>query len=340
MSFLKTVNSAFTIIRTSLSARIKQLQYEYNAFVVQTRCSFRPKPHLKPRERNLSVILLSFNRFEDTRNALKYLYRNTKLPFELVVLDNGSTADTVKKLKKELSKYNNVVYLEEKKNLGAAKGKYKAAQHAHGNYLMFIDNDMRVMPNYMEHLLTRLESDNKLVAVCAKVLFPNKRIQFTGGFFNIENGYIFHGLIDNDKHYMDPSTTGEGQICDWVPGGATLWKRDLYFKFPIDNKMDGSYEDNEVCLRIKKAGFKVGTASKAVCIHYHYTFKPETFLVREKTYLKDRYHEQRLQTGLVRYFQIHKLIFVFGSIEGTWTFVQPPEKKAITQFIKKRLLRS
>ena len=41
----------------------------------------------------LSIIMLSFNRVEDTIFSIKELYKYTKLPFELIILDNNSDRD-------------------------------------------------------------------------------------------------------------------------------------------------------------------------------------------------------------------------------------------------------
>ena len=84
----------------------------------------------------ISIIMLSFNRVEDTIFSIKELYKYTKLPFELIILDNNSDRDQKDLLRRFLKKKKNVEFIESDTNLGCARGRLIAAKKAKGKYLL------------------------------------------------------------------------------------------------------------------------------------------------------------------------------------------------------------
>lgn len=103
---------------------------------------------------NLSVITLTYNNLEYTRNFIESLYKNTK-DFELIVVDNGSidgTVDYLKNLKDIKVIYN-------KENQGYAKGNNQGVALAEGKYIAFLNNDILLYPNWFEECLSVFEAE-------------------------------------------------------------------------------------------------------------------------------------------------------------------------------------
>ncbi len=277
----------------------------------------KPVKHLQ-NVKKVSIIMLSLNRFSDTKKAIKNIFKYTKVPFELIILDNNSKEVVCKKLNKLAKKYQPTIKLFfEDTNLGCAGGRQKALQYATGEYIFFVDNDICVMPNYMENLISRIEEDPKNVAVCCKVILPNGKIQFNGGNMIIDDGFAIFSLIDAGLPFNAPETDSFYD-CEWIPGGATLWKKEYLLQFPIDVNMKGSYEDNEVSLRVRKNGFKLVNSPHSLVIHNHFEFKGNIFRQREKDYWNGRYNFERTKQALIYFYYSHHLIFSFGTKENPW----------------------
>lgn len=287
--------------------------------------------------KKVSIIMLSLNRFPDTKKAIKNIFRYTKIPFELIILDNNSKAVVCKKLNKLVKKYHsNIKLLFEDTNLGCAGGRQKALQYATGDYIFFVDNDICVLPNYMENLIHRIEESPMNVAVCCKVILPNGKIQFNGGNMLIEDGFAIYSLIDAGLPFNSPETKSFLD-CEWIPGGATLWKKEYLFRFPIDGNMKGSYEDNEVSFRVRKSGFKLVNSPNSLAIHNHFDFKGNFFRQREKDYWNGRYNLERAKQALMYFYQCHHLIFSFETKGNPWDVMfNLFGKEEILQFLSKK----
>ncbi|MBO6088297.1 glycosyltransferase, partial [bacterium] len=95
----------------------------------------------------LSIITLTYNNLEYTRNFIKSLYENTK-DFELILVDNGSTDGTVEYLKS--LPYNNIKFIFNEKNLGFPKGNNQGLEIAEGEYIGFLNNDILLSSNWFE----------------------------------------------------------------------------------------------------------------------------------------------------------------------------------------------
>lgn len=321
-------------MKTEQFEKNKQFVYKnINRFLIGIYCQIHHKIPFPNHVELVSVIMLSFNRVDDTIFSIKQLYKHTKIPFELIVLDNNSEESQKKALKNFLSEIPNAKLIESDTNLGCARGRVVAAQYALGEYLLFIDNDIVVTPYYLENMLETLIGDPKTVAVSSMVVFPDCTIQFNGGTMVEESDADIYNLRDSGKLLWEDDVTRESIMCPWVPGGSTLWKTEFFEKFPIDEKMQGSFEDNEVSRRIGKAGYNVRNCPHSITIHYHMNFKDTQFSIREKQYINGRYDNDRTKNALKRYWQVHNKIFIFNCEEAVYGFLSDLSRKTIKKFL-------
>lgn len=326
----------YTPMKKENSEKIKQFIYRnLNRFLVDIYCLTNNKTVLEVHPKLISVIMLSFNRVEDTIFSVKQLYKHTKLPFELIILDNNSDPDQKEMLKKFLKKLKNAYLIESDINLGCARGRAFATKKAKGDYYLFLDNDIVVTPFYLENMLKTLEEDKKTVAVCSKVIYPDLTIQFNGGSLVQDGDADIFNLLDGGKLFWDESVLEKPTTCPWIPGGSTLWKAKYYKLFPIDEKMMGSFEDNEVSRRIVNAGYNIRNCPRAITIHYHMNFKDSQFALREKKYMEGRYNNDRTKAALKRYWNVHKKMFIFNCEEATYGFLDDISRNNIRKFLSK-----
>jgi len=111
----------------------------------------------------LSVILITWNSGKDVVPCLNSVLESTNhLDRELIVVDNGSSDDTLKKLNRysgELQIYRNT------KNRGVAKARNKAIKKARGNYIWILDIDTLVNRKAVDEMIRNLE-ENPDVGLC------------------------------------------------------------------------------------------------------------------------------------------------------------------------------
>lgn len=317
--------------------RNKQFFYrEINRILIDKYCKRKNKVELNRDIGMLSIIMLSFNRVADTIFSIKSIYKYVKVPFELIVFDNNSDIEQLNILKKFLKSYDSVNLIESSENLGCAGGRVEAGKLARGEYFLFLDNDIVVTPYCIENLINTINLDEKTVAVCSKVVFPDMTIQFNGGTMKEDENFYRFNLLDSYKYLWERDTIDNFMVCPWIPGGATLWKAKYFKKFPIDSGMQGSFEDNEVSIRIRKAGYKLRNCPKSIMIHYHINFKDLSYKEREKRYMSGRYNNERTKKALRHFWRKHKKAFIFDNEEATYGFLGDYENKDIFNFLSEK----
>lgn len=109
----------------------------------------------------LSIVLPTFNRRPRLVRVLAALDKQTVPPgtFEVVVVDDGSTDDTAEWLAKTAVNGYTLRHLRQD-NAGPAKARNRGVAEAHGELILFIDDDVEPTPDLIaEHLATHAEPD-------------------------------------------------------------------------------------------------------------------------------------------------------------------------------------
>ena len=115
-------------------------------------------------EYNLSIITINYNGLKDTCELIESLPLEDK-SIEVIVVDNASKDDEASII---ASRYPQAKVIRSEQNLGFAGGNNLGIKAALGRYLFFINNDVILKPQTSDirHLISRLETDDKIGAVC------------------------------------------------------------------------------------------------------------------------------------------------------------------------------
>lgn len=256
-------------------------------------------------EHFLSIVMLSFGKEEQTLAAVESLQATVKIPHEIILFDNGSSAQTVDFLKAHLDgKFPNLRVFYNPDNLGPAAGRRAALDHARGPYYLVFDNDERAEPGWLEELLVRAQSQPDVGAVCCKVIFPNGRLQFSGGFIRpLDDELIDLALYDRDRDVYELETA-QFRDCDWSPIGATLFTLNpapfLHRGYP------NVFEDAGVSMALRRQGKKLLNSPASWVWHEHIMFQKK-FGMKER-YLKERYDPAKMLVSVASFYAENRLI--------------------------------
>ncbi|MES0342275.1 MAG: glycosyltransferase, partial [Candidatus Humimicrobiaceae bacterium] len=165
---------------------------------------------------SISIINLNGNNYlNDCLGSLDKLdYPKNKI--EILVVDNGSTDDSVKFVK---DKFPLIKIIQNNKNNGFAKANNQAAELAKGEYIAFLNNDTKVDKNWIIELLKPIYKNREVVASGSKVLsFDGNSLDFVGGMINFEGkGFqVDYGKPVKDDNYK------VGKFLPFVNGGAMM----------------------------------------------------------------------------------------------------------------------
>ncbi|BCX80651.1 hypothetical protein MIT9_P0225 [Methylomarinovum caldicuralii] len=251
-------------------------------------------------DRFLSIIMLSFGKPEQTWEALLSLRDTVVVPHEIILFDNGSDADTVRFLKQKVAGYfDNVRLFFSSENLGPALGRKKALEQAKGDWFLVFDNDETAEPGWLEEMLVRAQVQDNVGSVCAKVLFPDRTLQFSGGYLETqEPGIVRVALYDRGKFAYDMGSA-RFRECDWNPIGATLFTINpapyLHSGYP------NVFEDVGVSMALRRNGYACLNAPGAWVIHHHFTYRQQFGM--KKRYIQDRYNPEKMLESLRSFYR-------------------------------------
>jgi glycosyltransferase involved in cell wall biosynthesis len=115
-----------------------------------------------------TVIIVTFNRADDLREALKCLSIQTRPPDEVIVVDNNSTDRTLE-VAREFQRSLALKYFLETRQ-GIAYARNTGIEHAKNEIVVFTDDDCRPAPNWLEELVTPFYRDPKIGQVGGEIL--------------------------------------------------------------------------------------------------------------------------------------------------------------------------
>lgn len=179
---------------------------------------------------------------------------------EVVCVDNGSSDDTVSWVAAHFPQVRLVPLAE---NRGFTGGNAAGVAAATGDVLLFLNNDMRVEPTLVRHLVDALRTDTACVA--ARVMsWDGAHIDFVRGTASFEaRGY--------QEHYQQPYTPGMRLADSFFPnGGAFAVTRTAYEEAGgFDARLFAYYDDVDLGWRLRALGHGIRTVPDAVAYHRH-----------------------------------------------------------------------
>jgi GT2 family glycosyltransferase len=232
----------------------------------------------------VTAVVLSWDRIEQTTNALGSLAAQVRLPLEILVVDNGS-APAVREALASLAapaesaaRTPNLRLLLLPENRGCAGARQLAVDHVTTEYLFFLDNDAEVFPGTIERLVHELDGHPKALAAGARVVLPTGEVQFCGGDYRVEGGLLRFLPHGRGAAFDDPAlgalgafgTLGGAGACRWLGATALLVRRAALAEFPLDTGMAAYFEDNEWCYRVERARpGSLRRSAEALALHHH-----------------------------------------------------------------------
>jgi len=130
----------------------------------------------------ISVIMPAFNEGDVIeKNVYETIktFESFKVKYEIIVIDDGSSDDTLKKLKLLEDKFPDIVKVSRNmKNYGKGRALKKGFRFAAGDYVVFLDSDIDLHPAQLETFFNIMKLDNSDVVIGSK-RHPNSVLNYT-----------------------------------------------------------------------------------------------------------------------------------------------------------------
>ena len=211
------------------------------------------------------ILLLNWNGKKETLECLGSLQKVDYPNFQQVVIDNGSSDDSVAVIRQN---YPHIPLLENRANLGFAGGNNPGIEWAlrhHAEWILLLNNDTIVDPHFLNAFMAAAKEEPKAHILGAKILSYDKPeiIDHLGGFWRPEIAEFRcadSGTLDHPYLQM--------REVDYVCGAALLMHRSVPETIGLlEPNFFLFWEETDFCTRAKRAGFGVWTAPEAKIWH-------------------------------------------------------------------------
>lgn len=128
-------------------------------------------------QKKISVIVPVYNIEGYIERCLKSIQKQTYPRFEVIIIDDGSTDNSLLLCQKFAKKYRNFRVISQK-NQGLSAARNAGIKQATGDFLAFVDGDDEILPNFLADLMTAAEATDAEIAICGffEVYPKNTRI--------------------------------------------------------------------------------------------------------------------------------------------------------------------
>jgi glycosyltransferase involved in cell wall biosynthesis len=236
-----------------------------------------------------SVVIPTYNRLPILQKCLTALEQQQfDQPYEIIVIDDGSTDDTVGYLTAQRSDYSHVRLIQQDHG-GAAAARNLGIEQALGEFIIFIDSDLVVTEVFLASHASALAGWDKA--------FTYGRVINTSNF---------------DNPTAEPFKVTDFSAAYFATGNVAIARHWLIEAGMFDTGFrQYGWEDLELGVRLKKLGLQLIKCPQAVGYHWH-----PAFSLAQLPHLIDQ-EEQRGRMGVV-FYQKHPTWEVRMMIQMTW----------------------
>ena len=224
----------------------------------------------------LSICIVTCKSQDLLRECLKSISENTRLSWEVIVVDNGSNDGVSEMLAQE---YPAVRFIQNDSNLGYTRPMNQALQLGQGRFLMQLNPDTQILPDALELMIAFMEEHPEIGVIGPKVLNRDRTLQKSCRrgestpwavityFLGLSRLFPSSQLFGKYQlNYLD-----EDETCPvaGVAGSCMLIRRELIEQIGyLDERFFAYQEDADFCFQARKAGWQVFYYPKAQIIHY------------------------------------------------------------------------
>ena len=179
--------------------------------------------------KKITVIIPTKNRPEDLLNAISSICHQTRLPDELLIVDQSSQEQNnlISNFFLECSSKIHLVYIHDVNIVGLVDAKRVAVTRASGDLLFFLEDDVVLESEYIEKIINGFDINPTMVGSCGVITNPPKTGRLYCYLFHLFHRGIF---IDNRVGVNIASAKNMYQLIPsmMLSGGVSAWRREVF----------------------------------------------------------------------------------------------------------------
>lgn len=214
----------------------------------------------------ISVIICTKDRYDDIKNLLSDLATQTLLANEIIIVDATEMPQSLGDYSNRLSPIVHIHSLP-----GLTRQRNVGVENAHGDFLFFFDDDVRLENNYLAEVMAVFLQDNhkKIGGVMGKIVMENEWYNRQKLIIKIKHNLVLlnkilfqHNYNGNGKFRLSgfpthPGELNQSRFIECLSGGLTAYRRQVFEKIKFDENLKkyGYMEDSDSSKQLKDAGY-------------------------------------------------------------------------------------
>jgi GT2 family glycosyltransferase len=242
----------------------------------------------------ISIIMVQHNNAELSKEAIRSLKDFHREGYEIILVDNGSTGNTLDDL---VCNFPDVQVIKNEENVGFGSANNLAARVANGEILFFLNNDTVCQSEFLSSVTRQFAGRPEVGIIGPKLLNTDGSLQLSAGrlptFWGEIGDKVLYWLEERRlklvQRYIDWKFS-HMQPVGWVTGAALFIRKELFMQIGgFDEKMFLYFEDKDLCLRVTNAGNIVVYNPTACLVHAKGgSSKGDKLFSTQKTYRKSQ----------------------------------------------------
>ena len=222
----------------------------------------------------VSIVMLTYNQLDYSKACLESIFRHTPIAYEIIFVDNASTDGTVDWLCEQQKLYANIRVILNNENRGFAAGCNQGMAQAQGEYILLLNNDVLVPPEWLEGMLEclRQHPNAGIVGPMTNSINDVQKVPDVG----------YSNLAELDSFALQYRKQYRHRRISYrrVVGFCMLFRRNLYDLIGgLDERFGtGNFEDDDFCIRAALEGYDIVIAGDVFIHHFgSMSFKGSNF---------------------------------------------------------------
>ena len=221
-------------------------------------------------EPRVSLVILTRDKVKLLKQCVDTLLAKTSYKnYEVVIVDNGSIEPETFAYFEQLKKYPQVKVVRDQRPFNFSALNNAGVTHCSGDVLGFLNNDLEfTKPDWLEKMVAQAVR-KEVGAVGARLLFPNNLLQHGGVIIGIGGvaGHNHKGRPREDFGYFNRAILSQNLSA--VTAACLVMRREVFDTIRgFDEQLSVAFNDVDLCLRIRKAGFKIVYEPEAELYHH------------------------------------------------------------------------
>lgn len=218
---------------------------------------------------SVALVILNWNGRQLLERFLPSVVKSVYENLEIVVIDNGSTDDSVALIQKE---FPTIKIIANTTNKGFAAGYNDGLKQLQHDYFILLNTDVEVPEHWIDPVIDLMETDPMIAAAQPKIKWQLEKDKFeyagaAGGFID-QFAYPFCRGRVFDNVEIDRGQYNEQMDIFWASGAAFFVRRNQFNEIGgFDGDLFAHMEEIDVCWRLKNLGYRIVCCPDAEVFH-------------------------------------------------------------------------